>query len=279
MKVSFWSNAKEMCNVSANLAAVSIACAIRSSYSILSMENHLCGHNLGKAYNGGARVNILDDVGTNYYDGNGLEGLLRKIYRGDARPEILKSYITEIINQHLYYIPQSRILHNEIFDYELDHCIEPLFHMIEDNTDLCFIDTASNNNLSTKIILEEADLIVVNLCQKSSVLEDFFLNYSSLISKSIFIISHYHQHFLHTLRKISNHYKISPEYIIPFPDNEGYEDAYYNGYVHEFISRNIKCTNENPNYLFTQAVKKASHIILRKTEALTKQKEILMCGK
>ncbi len=279
MKVSFWSNANEMCTVSANLAAVSVACAIRSSYSIISMENHLCSHNLGKAYNGGLRANILDDVGTNYYDGSGFEGLLRKIYRGDSRPGILKSYITEIINQHLYYIPQSRILHNEIFDYELDHCIEPLFRIIDDNTDLCFIDTASNNNLSTKIILEESDLIVVNLCQKSSVLEDFFLNYSSLISKAVFIISHYNQHSLYTLRQISNQYNISPGLIIPIPDNERYENAYHNGYVHEFISRNINCNRENPNYLFTQAVRKASNIVLMKMEALAKQKEIFPCGR
>ncbi len=279
MKVSFWSNANEMCTVSANLAAISVACAIRSSYSIISMENYLCSHNLGKAYNGGVRANILDDVGTNYYDGRGFEGLLRKIYRGDSRSGILKSYITEIIHKHLYYIPQSRILHNEIFDYELDHCIEPLFRMIDDNTDLCFIDTASNNNLSTKIILEESDLIVVNLCQKSSVLEDFFLNYSSLISKAIFIISHYNHHSLYTLRQISNQYKISPEFIIPIPDSERYENAYHNGYVHEFISRNINCNKENPDYLFTQAVRKASNIVLMKMEALAKQKEIILCGR
>jgi cellulose biosynthesis protein BcsQ len=279
VKVSFWSNANEMCTVSANLAAISVACAIRSSYSIISMENHLCNHNLGKAYNGGVRANILDDVGTNYYDGSGFEGLLRKIYRGDSRPGILKSYITEIINQHLYYIPQSRILHNEIFDYELDHCIEPLFQMIEENTDLCFIDTASHNNLSTKIILEESDLIVINLCQKSSVLEDFFLNYSSLLSKAVFIISHYKHHSLYTRRQISNQYNISPEIIIPFPDNERYENAYQNGYVHEFISRNINCDKENQNYLFAQAVRKASHIILRKMESLAKQKEIFLCGR
>jgi hypothetical protein len=279
VKVSFWSNANEMCTVSANLAAISVACAIRSSYSIISMENHLCSHNLGKAYNGGARANILDDAGTNYYDGSGFEGLLRKIYRGDSHSGILKSYITEIINQHLYYIPQSRILHNEIFDYELDHCIEPLFRMIEENTDLCFIDTASHNNLSTKIILEESDLIVINLCQKSSILDDFFLNYSSLISKAIFIISHYNHHSLYTLRQISNQYNIPAEIIIPFPDNERYENAYLNGYVHEFISRNINCDKECQNYLFAQAVKKASHIILRKMEVLAKQKEIFLCGR
>ena len=279
MKVAFWSNASEMCRVSANLAAISVACAIRSSYSIISMENHLCNHNLGKAYKGGARVNLLDEVGNNYYDGSGFEGLLRKIYRGAIQPSLLKSYLMEIINMHLYYIPQSRIIHNEIFDYELGHCIEPLFHMIEANSDLCLIDTASNNNLSTKIILEEADLIVVNLCQKSSVVEDFFLNYSSLISKAVFIISHYNPHSLYNLKHISSLYNIPSEFIIPIPDNERYDSAYRNGCVHEFVSRNINCIKENPNFLFIQSIKKASHIVLKKVDLIAKQKEIILCGR
>ncbi len=278
MKVAFWSNASEMCTVSANLAAISVACAIRSSYSIISMENHLCNHNLGKVYNRGPRTNILDEVGTNYYDGSGFEGLLRKIYRGDVHPGILKSYLTEIINKHLYYIPQSKIIHNEIFDYELAHCIDPLFRMIDENSDICFIDTASNNNLSTKIILEEADLIVVSLCQKSSILEDFFLNYSSLISKAVFIISQYNHHSLYTLRQIANQYNISSELLVPIPENERYDIAYRNGYVHEFISRNINCIKENPNFLFIQSIKKASHIIIKKVDQIAKQREIFLCG-
>ncbi|MBP1755918.1 MAG: putative rane protein [Firmicutes bacterium] len=277
MKVAFWSNANELCTVSANLAAISVACAIRGPYSIISMENRLRSHNLGNAYNGGARANLLDEVGTNYYDGSGIEGLLRKIYRGDIRSNILKSYLKEIIHKHLYYIPQSRMLHNEIFDYELDHSIEPLFHMIDESADLCFIDTASNNNLSTKIILQEADLIVVNLCQKSSVLDDFFLQYSSLIPKSVFIISNYDTHSIYTIRQIAKLYQISIDKMIPIPCNERYSNAYISGSVYEFISRNLNCLKDNSNFSFIQSVKKASLMIIKRVEAIAQQKEIQQC--
>ncbi len=278
MKVAFWSNANELCSVSANLAAISVASAIKYPYSIITMENRLCAHNLGRAYNGGARACVLDEVGTNYYDGSGMEGLLRKIYRGDVRSIILRSYLKEIIHKHLYYIPQSRMLLSEIFDYELDHCIEPLFHIIDENTELCFIDTASNNNLSTKLILNEADLIVVNLCQKSSVLDDFFLHYSSLLSKSIFIISNYNPHSIYTVKQIAKLYQISTESIIPIPGNEQYQDAYLSGCVYEFISRNISCNKENPNFYFIQSVKKTSQIIIKRIENL-KQEEVQLCSR
>ncbi len=277
MKIAFWSNANEKCGVSANLAAISVASVIRYPYSIIAMENRLCHNNLGKAFMGNTLANSLDEVGTNYYDGGGIEGLMRKIYRGDYHSDILPTYLQEIIHKHLYYIPQSRVIHSEIFDYEFDHCIHPLFRMMEDYADICFIDTASHNNLSTKTILEEADLIVVNLCQKQIILEDFFLNYSSLVSKAVFIISNYDCHSLLNSKRIAKTYDIPWENMITIPNNEMFQNAFINGTVVEFVSRNYSCIKENPNYVFIQTIKKAAHTVIRKAEQLIKQKEISMC--
>ncbi len=279
MKVAFWSNAGELCSVSENLAAISVASVNRFPYSIIAMENRLYSHNLGKAYYSREKYNAHDSVGTNYYDGNGIEGLLRKIYRGDYKSDILKDYLKEIIHKHLYYIPQSRTIHNEIFDYEFDHCIYSLFQMTDQYADLCFIDTASNHNLSTKFILEEADLIVINLCQKKNVLEDFFQNYASLIPKAVFLISNYDPKAVNTGLILLKKYHIPRENIIAIPFNELYHIAYESGNVLDFINSNYSCTKENPNYPFIQAVKKATYIIIKKLEQITTQKIINPCGK
>lgn len=279
MKVAFWSNAGEVCSVSQNLAAISIASVNRFHYSIIAMENRLQGHNLGKAYHRWEYYNIHDTVGTNYYDGNGMEGLLRKIYRGDYESDILKDYLKEIIHKHLYYIPQSKTIHNEIFDYEFEHCIQSLFQMTDQYADICFIDTASNNSLSTKFILEEADLIVINLCQKKSVLEDFFLNYSSLISKAVFLISNYDSKAGNSGLSLFKENHIPRDYIIAIPYNELYHVAYESGNVLDYINGNYSCNTDNPNYPFIQAVKKATYIIIRKLEQITRPKVIHPCGK
>jgi len=274
LKIAFWSNANEKCRVSANLAAISVASVIRYPYSVITMENRLCHNNLGRAFMGNAHANPLDAVGTNYYDGGGIEGLLRKIYRGDYHSDILQTYLKEIIHKHLYYIPQCRVIHSEIFDYEFDHCIQQLFHLMEDYADICFIDTASHNNLSTKTVLEEADLIVVNLCQKENILEDFVANYSSMITKAVFIISNYEYHSLLNSKRISKMYHIPWEDIIVIPDNEIYQNAFLSGTVVEFISRNYSCCKENPNYIFIQNIKKATYLIIKKAEQMVKEKEI-----
>jgi hypothetical protein len=277
LKIAFWSNANETCGVSANLSAISVASVIRYPYSVITMENRLCNNNLGKAFMGNAHASQLYEVGTNYYDGSGMEGLMRKIYRGDYHSGILGSYLKEIINRHLYYIPQSRVIHSEIFDYEFEHCIHPLLDMMEEYADICYIDTASHQNLSTKIILEEADLIVVNLCQKHNILEDFFLNYSSLISKAIFIISNYDFHSMFNGKRISNMYKVPLENIVLIPSNEAFMEAFTSGNVVEFITNNYDCVKGTANYLFMQAIKKATYTVVKKAVESVKQKEKSLC--
>jgi hypothetical protein len=277
VKIAFWSNANDMCGVSANLAAISVASVIRYPYTVLTMENYLSISNLGKAFFGRSYVNLLNDVGTNYYDGGGIEGLLRKILREDYYFDILQSFTKEVISKHLYYIPQSKVIHSKIFDYELNYCIHALLNMAEEFSDICFINAASQQNLSTKTILEESDLIVVNLCQKQSVLEDFFLNYSSLIPKSIFIISNYETHTQLNYKKIAYMYDIPMERITIIPNNDLYTNAYMNGNVVAFIKLNYECQKENSNYFFIQAIKKATYLIIKKTVEAVKQKELDLC--
>ncbi|MHB8129839.1 MAG: hypothetical protein ACYDEX_12650 [Mobilitalea sp.] len=277
MKIAFWSNANEKCGVSANLAAISVASVIRYPYSIITMENRLCNNNLGKAFLGNDHGKLINEVGTNYYDGGGIEGLMRKIYRGDYHSDSLQPYLKEIIQKHLYYIPQTRVIHSEIFDYEFDRCIHPLFVMMEKYADICFIDTASHRNLSTKTILQEADLIVVNLCQKQIILEDFFLNYSSLISKAVFIISNYDCHSFINSKRISKMYEVPWESITVIPENEMYQNAFSKGTIVEFISSNYNCDKEDPNYIFIQSIKKAAYTVIKRAELMVKQKEISRC--
>ncbi len=273
MKIAFWSNAGERCNVSANLAAISVASVIRYPYSVVIFENHLRRNNLGKAFGWDEPDHLFHEAGTNYYEGRGMEGLLRKIYRGNYCPNILNSYLKEIINDHLYYIPQSKIIHRALFDYEFDYGFRQLCSLVEEAADITMIDTESQSNLSTKIILEEADLIVVNLSPNQMVLSNFFTNYTSLISKAVFLISNVDHHDALSGKNISEQYQIPIDNIIMLPNNEFYQNAYSSGAVVEFIYRNYCCARGASNYAFIQAVQKAVTIIFRNAEQLVKQKE------
>lgn len=287
MIIAFWSNANEKSSVTANMAAISTACVIRYPYSVVMMENYLSRSNLRAAFYGRETITFDNEVGTNYYDGNGMEGLIRKIYRGDHTKEVLHSYVKKIIPNRLFYIPQRRVLHSEVFDYEFGHGIEPLLKMMEQYADISFIDTASHQNLSTKTILEKADLIVVNLYQNQTILENFFQNYSSLVSKSVFLINkyEYHTNGHSTVSRSASHtnlsckvicrkYDLPLESLIAIPENELFQIACRSGGVKDFMDSYNNCGKESANYLFMHAIKKATYIILKRAVEAERNKEV-----
>ncbi len=268
MKIAFWTNVKDKCAVSPNMAAISVASVSRFPYRIIAMENHLCPIPLGRAFGKSDQRRVFLEVGTNYYEGGGIEGLLRRIYRGNDQDITLQFYLKEIINKHLYYIPQSRVITSEIFDYELNACLQGILQLIEDNSDICFIDTASQSNLTTKTILEESDLIVVNLSQDPFILKDFLENYSSIIPKSIFIINNYVNNSALNTKRISRMFEIPMDKLVTIPASELYQEAYHHGCVVEFISSNYHCNREHPNHNFIQAIKKAAFTIIKNAELI-----------
>lgn len=280
MKIAFWSNSYEQARVSYNLAAISITSVMRYPYSIAVLENNLHKNNLGLAYLGSDRVNLIHEAGNNYYDGGGIEGLLRKIYRGDNSPALLKPYLKEIIRHHLYYIPQSRFINNEIFDYEFSLNADVLFRLVEEAFDLCYIDTTPLN-MNSKNILETADLIVVNLCQNKTYIDDFFENYSSLIPKAVFLIGNYSTQSCLNYRTIAKEYEIPLELLTPIPRSEAFESAYRSGRTVEFITGSYHSLKEHPEYFFIQSVRRAATMIIKRalTRGRFSKKELEPCGR
>ena len=275
MKVAFWSNARQ-CGVSSNLAAISVSSVIRFPYKILALENHLCPNNLGCAYLGSGKADMIAEVGSNYYEGGGSEGLIRRIYRSTESNYYLEPYLNEIIGNHLYYMPQGHVIHSDLFDYEFNHSLEPFFNLVDSFSDITFIDTVSSNSLSTKTIIEEADLIVVNLYQDKRILEDFFNGYSSHLSKAIILISKYSSNSLLSIKRISKMYDFPLERILPIPYNEIFESAFARGRVVEFVRSQYDCRRDNTNYFFIQSLKKATYWIIKEVELMDVENDKLL---
>lgn len=263
MKIAFWSNGTDTCSVTANMAAMSVACVLRFPYQVIALENHLNRINLGLAYDGKSKVGLLREVGTNYYEGGGMEGLIRKINRGIKDVEQIRPYLKEVICNHLLYIPQSNVINKDIFNIEFLQNYETLFEYLAIFADLFLIDVENTNNISTQHILDQADLVVVNLPQNPKYLEDFFLNYSSILSKTFFVISKYSNHSIYNGKKLSQMFGIPKEQFAAIPYNELFYEAFQNGSLVEFITANYHCDNTNPNFYFIQMLKKATYLIVK----------------
>lgn len=266
MKIAFWSNESERSGSFCNTAAISIASVMGYRYTITVLENYLERDNLGKAFFVNNDTNNKRYVGTGFYEGGGIEGLLRRIYRGDNNHYLLRGYLKEVIPKHLYYIPQNGLINSEVFDYELYYNLDALLNIIERNTDLCFINVTQQNHLSSKAILQEADLILINLYQDYEYLEDFFKNYHSFVSKALFLVGNYSSKSSISCKRISRLYDIPLKDILPIPRNEYFNVACNYGGAKEFLSTNYFCDRDNPNHFFIHGIRKATFIIKNRIE-------------
>ena len=279
MKIAFWSNENEKSCAYLNFVAVSIASVMSYPYKITVMENYFGRENLGRAFFVDYDSIHPRYIGTGFYEGRGIEGLIRRIYRGDNYPSLLREYQKEVIPRHLYYIPQGGVINSELFDFELFNNLKGLLNLINRNTDHIFINTTHKNHLSSNAILQEADLIVVNLYQNLAYLEDFFKNYHSLIHKSLFILGNYSSRSIMSCKRISRLYDIPLENISAIPYNENFHVACNNGSAKEFLNNNYFCSRENPNFLFVHGVRHFVHMISRRLEKsfLISAKEMEPC--
>lgn len=278
MKIAFWSNAGENSGVTSNLACISVASAMEYSYKSILIENHNQKNKLENVlmYNL-ANYHLREEdsfnfkhVGMNYII-NQLSNCNEDQY--EKTPKLIKEASIEILNNSLYYIPPSYATNNYTFDYDLYGHIYPILDVLETFADITYIDTTNENNLSSKIILDAVDLVVVNLVQNATDISNFFENYSSILSKCVFLISSYHKESELNLKKISKSNLINKESIATIPYNVEYQDAVSNGTIVEFLSRNYSCKKTNPNYDFVHEVKRAVCMIMNTVDNI-RQKEV-----
>lgn len=269
MKIAFWSNGKENIGVTSNLACISVTVAFTYPYKAVLMENHLQKNKLEKLllYHFPSYRREVQ-----YQSGNiGLGHVINHFAREDSleynkKDNIIKKASLEVLSNSLYYIPLDYVQNQMSFDYNLSRSIKKILNDTENFADITYIDTSGKDCLSSKIILEEADLVVVSLAQNVYQIEKFFDEYSSILYKCIFLITNYQKKSNENISKIFREYSIDKSQVVGIPFNEEYQAAIYQGRVVEFVTRNYKCSKKNPNYSFVFRIKKAVDMIVKHIE-------------
>lgn len=191
-----------------------------------------------------------------YFHQTRMEYLLKRIHSNSNHKDVIRTVVISLLQDFIYLMP-GKIRNGEWFEYELNEIIEPLFHALESFHELVYVDTLSNQNITTKYILEMADLVVVNLNQNPIVLKDFFENYEALREKAIYLIGNYTKYSQYNLKNIQKKYKIPQGKIAVIPYNIEYKEALADGNIISFLTRNYKCNPGDYNYYFIQELKNA----------------------
>lgn len=261
MKVAFWSNVRGKSCVTSNLACISVLSALRCpGRRTIVFENHQNITNLGNTYFSPYSDNIVNES-TNYSVSTGLEKIFQFVEQGELLPEDrFFCYTKDFLGKQLLYLSSESIHNADMLEYQMSkECCRTLDYL-EKYSDMVFVDTSAAPLASSRKILQEADIVVVNLVQNPSTLSHFFRNYSDIRKKAFYIIGNYEEERTLNKRAIMQEYGIMGNQIGTVLHNSGFADALSNGQLIPFLSKNYCCDPYDENYPFIAAAKEAEQL-------------------
>lgn len=267
MKIAYWSNWKGAGRTTSNMACTTILGALQSKRKNVLLENHYNLRNLEEVLVNRRWNNMVREENY-YYSQLGLDSLMRRMHSNLMDDNIIESSSITFCDNLLYYIPQSHVTNKEFLEYELSRVIHILLEKLEKFGDIVSIDTAGREKLSSKTILELADMVVVNLSQDPVTLDDFFENYSTLRKKAVYLVGNYNPYSKCNLKSITKRYQIDRDEIGIIPYNIEFHDALSDGTVISFLNRNYGCKKNNENYFFMREAIRSTNMILSKGMSL-----------
>lgn len=258
MKVAFWSNGRGRSCVTSNLACISVLSALNCPEErTIVFENHKNILNLGSTLFCPHMGSQIKESG-NYQTGSGLGRILRLMEQGEEiSAENLYCFTEDYLGKRLFYLPSEPVKSSDYLEYYLEKEAIRAMDLFEKYSDIVMVDTSSAPLASSRKILQQADMVVVNLSQNLQILSHFFRNYSSIRQKAFYLIGDYDEKSELTRAEIMKRFFISGSQIGTIPHNTGFSDAISKGQLIPFLLKNYTCHYGDDQYPFMAAAKEA----------------------
>lgn len=120
------------------------------------------------------------------------------------------------------------------------------------------IDVNAGYSDFNKMILEEADRVVVNICQNKFLIEETLemVEKLKIKDKSIFVLGDYHESSKYSSKNIERQYKIKIAGAIP--GNKNVQNAINNSSIIDFVNINEEAQEHDDNYEVINQIKSIS---------------------
>lgn len=260
MKIAFWSNSPGKSGVTGNLSCLSIVSAMYQPSEMVLFENHVNMNNLGSTFLNQNSYNRLQEKHS-YFVENGLGRILSYCDMGNLVNDgmVYRSCLS-VFNQRVFYLPTGGT-NQDLMEYRLKRHAGEVMAMLEQVYPIVCIDISSSSLDSSRKILKEADLVVVNLCQNNQQLSHFFRNFSEIQKKAFYVIGNYDSKSEITKSEIVKRFGLPGYMVGTIPYNRRFADALTKGRVIPFLLRYYDCGKENANYEFMSAVKETACLL------------------
>lgn len=260
MKIAYWSYHRG-CGVTSNLAAVALTGVLAFPIKITMMENHYNSNGISQYFFPHCFTKGVAEE-ENYYLGPGV--MEHPACRRSRKVNSVREQypVIEMLKGALYYMPQINRQLN-LLDLDYQQNLLPILNQFKKPEDLVFIDTGHGNCVSSKMILDDADMVVVTLPQDLEAIHFFFQNYSSLVPKAFFIIGNYNKKHTCNLEKITREFQFHREKIGIILHSDEFQLAEAEGRIIEFITSAFYNSTNTEERNFIQSLKMTAYQLMQ----------------
>lgn len=254
-----WSPVHGQSATTSNTVALASMFALEQHYHSLLTHTQLTFSTLEHLYTQGERAG---------FDDGGMEALERLVKSQLLKAEAIPDYTDTVYKNRLDLLVGSKKEWEEPAEAEL--ILRSILHVARNHYDAIWIDAHSGTfNTTTKALLQDADLVLVNLPQNAYVIESFFSGESfpkELEGKPyIVLISNYDEKAAYSIRNIKRAHKVKAP-ILPIMYATAFRDASNQRAVTEFFFRSLRAKKGESVYAFVQSLRDANKAIMKKLE-------------
>ncbi len=271
MKIAFWSNSPGKAGVTGNLACISILSALYQPSEMVLFENHSNISNLGSTFLNPYSYDVLQEKNS-YFVENGLGRILGYCSgRTMINTDMIHRTCLSVFDQRVFYLPTGG-MNRELLEYRLSRYAGEVLDLLEEHCDTVYVDLSSSPLKSSRKLLKEVDLIVVNLCQNHQLLSHFFRNYSEIQKKAFYVIGNYDSESVINKSDIVGRYRLERSRVGTIPYNRRFADALTKGSVVPFLLKHYNCDAKDVNYEFMCALQETVCLLEQAKQEIQQRK-------
>lgn len=260
MLLAIWEQGDEgMDNVLITL--LSSAAVFMYPCRITVFENSVSGTMIGDMIFGTEYSQIMRE-NTAYNTGRNFEETAAKAAAEKYERRIRQNCLLEVIDNALYYIPQPGDINKNAFDYDFYDSLFTYIEEAEKISDVTMICTERSQSLSSPIILDSAEVVLVIMPLSHKRFVEFLDKYHSIVGKSFFVFMQPYYISKEELKKVFANLNLSRNKIIVLPYTENLEIHIRKGKVVDYVRNNIACSRISAEYAFISKLKKTVQLIL-----------------
>lgn len=260
--ITFWSSVSGKSGTSGNMLAISAMSSVLYSIKTLLVQFDRDSRSLSHVLEEGRNETVLNEE-FSFYNRKGLDEIWDKSRLNKIGKDEIRDNLVQVRHTNLYYMPTSRKSAAEQYQEFDESFLKSLLNGMKDLKSVNFIDCMNGKNEIQKVLFEDSELIVVNLCQGMSGLDELMEEITNR-DKVLFVIGRYDRQSRENVVNIRRRYNISKDAIGVIPYNIHFHDAMNEGRLIPFISKGIFNKKTDEDYEFILELFHTTNMILRK---------------